>query len=427
MAQIFEENQALRAELDAARQSFRSERAAREEVQDVLHQMRADITRLLSVSEKALWDSMPPPPPPPEKRAEEPEREVAGKPAPEPGQPRPDPEPPRTVEEALSLIYRRKESETCATVAEALHLVPMQDWEPEEFDRLKEALDPVADWLGDHNDRAHTLFLFEQAPILFGTSDGVLIYEHGLKLLTWAAAMERIAPEVDEARRQRELAQRQQEMAKIMRARLPQKRKLQKMRLLLEDLMALRPTTIKPEVERAVCFIGDMKRDDERFAHCQTFEDYLLAAAEITAPPESAAAPEPVTEQNPPAVSEFVESVAPPEVSGSVDPPEVREPVAPPSSPGSSDALLAEILAADLGTDAEARKGGFFSAMRTASEMGVLTADLAALLPSIRAIIAHDPSKTRRLFGFMNAKGILGAAAEMVPDGEPLRSEGDEP
>ena len=65
--------------------------------------------------------------------------------------------------------------------------------------------------------------------------------------------------------------------------------------------------------------------------------------------------------------------------------------------------------------------------MRTASEMGVLTADLAALLPSIRAIIAHDPSKTRRLFGFMNAKGILGAAAEMVPDGEPLRSEGDEP
>ena len=203
---------------------------------------------------------MPPPPPPPEKRAEEPEREVAGKPAPEPGQPRPDPEPPRTVEEALSLIYRRKESETCATVAEALHLVPMQDWEPEEFDRLKEALDPVADWVGDRNDRAHTLFLFEQAPILFGTSDGVLIYEHGLKLLTWAAAMERIAPEVDEARRQRELAQRQQEMAKIMRARLPQKRKLQKMRLLLEDLMALRPTTIKPEVERAVCFIGDMKR-----------------------------------------------------------------------------------------------------------------------------------------------------------------------
>ena len=56
VAQIFEENQALRAELDAARQSFRSERAAREEVQDVLHQMRADITRLLSVSEKALWE-----------------------------------------------------------------------------------------------------------------------------------------------------------------------------------------------------------------------------------------------------------------------------------------------------------------------------------------------------------------------------------
>ncbi len=81
-----------------------------------------------------------------------------------------DPEPPRTVEEAINLLYGRRQAETCESVAEALHSVPMQDWEPEEFDRLKEALDGVADWYGDHNEMSHTLFRFETAPILFGTS-----------------------------------------------------------------------------------------------------------------------------------------------------------------------------------------------------------------------------------------------------------------
>ena len=51
-----------------------------------------------------------------------------------------DPEPPRTVGEAINLLYGRRQAETCESVAEALHLAPMQDWEPEEFDRLKEAL-----------------------------------------------------------------------------------------------------------------------------------------------------------------------------------------------------------------------------------------------------------------------------------------------
>ena len=60
---------------------------------------------------------------------------------------------------------------------------------------------------------AHTLFLFEEAPILFGTSNGVLIYEDGLKVLTWAQAMERIAPELEDAKRKRELKRQEQEGA----------------------------------------------------------------------------------------------------------------------------------------------------------------------------------------------------------------------
>lgn len=117
----------LRAELDAALQSFKSERAAREEVQDALHQLQADVTRVLSVSEKAMWDAMPPKPHTPEPQPD-PISEAA--PVPEP----------HTVEEAVSLIYRRRQTDTCETVVEALHSVLMQDWERDDFDRLAEAL-----------------------------------------------------------------------------------------------------------------------------------------------------------------------------------------------------------------------------------------------------------------------------------------------
>ena len=288
VAQMDAENQKLRAEVDVARQSFKSERAAREEVQDALHRLRADITRILSSSEKAVWDAMPPPPPPepPEKHTKEPEAEAVSETAPDPEPPTPNPEPPRTVGEAVSLIYRRRQTETCETVAEALHSVPMQDWERDDFDRLAEALDGCAQWYGDHNDIAHTLCSFETSPILFGTADGVLIYEDALKVLTWPEAMERIAPEVEEAKRKRELERRQQEMQRIIRTKLPAKRKLKAMKSLLDEVMALVPTTIRPKAARAIDFIRALSRDDERFAECRTFEDYLRKAAEIAAPPE---------------------------------------------------------------------------------------------------------------------------------------------
>ena len=276
LAQMDSENQKLRANLEAARQSFRLERAAKEEVQDALYRFRSDITRLLSTSEEAMWDAMPPPPPP--EPPEKPEQEVASETAPEP-------EPPRTGEEAIRLIYRRSQIETCETVAEALHSVSMQDWERDDFDRLAEALEGCAQWIGDHND-AHTFFAFETSPVLVGTADGVLIYEDGLKVLTWPEAMERIAPEVEEAKRERELGRRQQEMRRIMGTKLPPKRKLKGMKSLLDEVTALQPTAVRPEAERAIDFIRAMPKDDDRFADCQTFDDYLHKAAEITAPPE---------------------------------------------------------------------------------------------------------------------------------------------
>jgi hypothetical protein len=315
-------------------------------------------------------------------------------------EPKPIDEP--AVEEAVSLIYRRRQAETCESVAEALHSVPMRDWDRDDFDRLKEALDGAADWFGDHNDMARTFFSFETSPILFGTADGVLIYENGPKILTWSQAMERIAPEVEEAERRREIERRQQEIQRIMRTKLPTTRKLKTMKSLLDEVTALQPTTIKPEAERAIDFIRAMPKDDEQFSKCQTFADYLHKVIEITAQDAQPTPAPSGSDQSPP--GELIEPDAAPTNDDSAP---------------SADAVFDAILAVDLGRDVETRKGAFFLAMQTAADKGVLPDDLAALLPFIREILTHDPDQTRRLFGFMNARGILGHAAEMMRKASP--------
>ena len=116
-----------------------------------------------------------------------------------------------------------------------------------------------------------------------------------------------------------------------------------------------------------------------------------------------------------------------PPQSAEAEPP-VREPVPPPangdlehdppaSSPPKPNETMAldAILDAELGSDAETRKGAFFSAIRTATEMGILPDDMAAVLPFVRDTIASNPDQTRRrLFGFVTARGILGQASEMI-------------
>ena len=138
---------------------------------------------------------------------------------------------------------------------------------------------------------AHTLFWLERAPILFGTASGVLIFDDGLKVLTWPEAMTRIAPRLEEDKRERELRRRRQEMEGILRTKLPEKRKLKRMKALLNEVMALQPTTIGAEAERAMIFIDDMTKDNERFRECRTFADYLRLAIEITAPAPQLPAP----------------------------------------------------------------------------------------------------------------------------------------
>ena len=170
---------------------------------------------------------------------------------------------------------------TCESVADVLRQCAPSEWDADDIDRLREALEGAADWYGDHNGMAQTLFCFETSPILYGTASGVIIYEdQGLKVLTWSEAMERIAPEVAESQRKHELARRRDESQRIIRTKLPAKRKLKAMKSLLDEVMALQPP-LNQGAERAIDYIRRMMKDDERFADCVTFDDYLRKAADL--------------------------------------------------------------------------------------------------------------------------------------------------
>ena len=127
----------------------------REEAEDALHQLRSNIPRLLSESsEKALWNT--PEPPPPEPSPEPPPDDVVlpeepSEPDPEPppdadppseslppdAELPPDPQPPPRPPawDAIALLYRRRQTqtETCETIAEVLHSVPMRDFTRDRF------------------------------------------------------------------------------------------------------------------------------------------------------------------------------------------------------------------------------------------------------------------------------------------------------
>ena len=158
-----------------------------------------------------------------------------------PPDPQPPPRPPAW--DAIALLYRRRQTqtETCETIAEVLHSVPMRDFTRDDFDTLRADLDEVADWGGDHHDLARSFAMHEVAPILFGAADGVIIYEDGLQILTWPEAMQRIAPEVERDKRKRELEQRQKRMDDILKTKLPKQRKLKAMKALVDEFMALQP------------------------------------------------------------------------------------------------------------------------------------------------------------------------------------------
>ena len=189
---------------------------------------------------------------------------------------------PLTLGQAIRLLYCRRERGTCESVAAVLRRCDLAVCDQDDFFELAERLQGVADWDHDNDGTADAYYSYEPAPVLFASRDGVLLYrDHDLCILTWDQVREIAAPVLAERKKRRDLERRENEARAIVKRKLPKVRKLKAMKSLLDELLALRPDRIRGEALIAFDFIRRMARDDERFADCKTFHDYLTKAAEI--------------------------------------------------------------------------------------------------------------------------------------------------
>ena len=92
--------------------------------------------------------------------------------------------------------------------------------------------------------------------------------------------MERLAPAIAKARAAADLRQRKDDAMRILNAKLPPKRKLKKVRILLDQLLALELEGISEQGRRGFAVVQAMQNDTDVLAECKTFAEYVLKAGE---------------------------------------------------------------------------------------------------------------------------------------------------
>ena len=190
--------------------------------------------------------------------------------------------------DAIALLYRRRQTqtETCETIAEVLHSVPMRDFTHDDFDTLRADLDEVADWGGDHHDLARSFAMHEVAPILFGAANGVIIYEDGLRIL-------RGRRQCNALHRRWSGKSRSASLSSARNAWTPSSRRSCRNNANSKRSKRWWTSTWRcshrssPQVEQAINVIAGMSKDDAKFAACRTVRDYIQAVC--TDPPAAKA------------------------------------------------------------------------------------------------------------------------------------------
>jgi hypothetical protein len=183
------------------------------------------------------------------------------------------------------VVLNKQQTLTCNRVQDLLSRFQLDEWiDPDDFRRFSEAAAyNIADGPNDIEDMVlhcggHVLFV-DSAFILFWNDNALTIMSHDeMRAL--------IAPEVaEEAQRLVEVRRRRRLMA-IEGDRLPPKRKLVKMRKLIDEMLGLEPDLL-PETHKAMHFIRHMMtKDDEAFGDCATFRDYVERMIDVMKNPE---------------------------------------------------------------------------------------------------------------------------------------------
>jgi hypothetical protein len=195
----------------------------------------------------------------------------------------PDPAPELTIGQAVHAVYALDER-TCDRVADILDRSPLEAWDDAELMEVAQALDGCSEWHVEHVQAiCHTFAQHSDGPLLFCTSDDVLVWEgpeKGLQIYRWDAVREIMAPHIEAARRKEEPRQREEESRKLVVKKLPAKLKLKAVKERLNRLIALGTAKFSDEAQRAIEHIRQMPDDDERYSDCKTLQQYVGAVIE---------------------------------------------------------------------------------------------------------------------------------------------------
>jgi hypothetical protein len=117
--------------------------------------------------------------------------------------------------------------------------------------------------------------------LVYGTDAVIEMDEEtgDLCITRWPEILERLAPVITKARAEADLRHRNERARQILLTKLPNKRKLKKVRALLDEFLALNLDINEPG-RRGIEAVQAVQTDTDLFADCQTFEQYVLRAGQ---------------------------------------------------------------------------------------------------------------------------------------------------
>ena len=118
-------------------------------------------------------------------------------------------------------------------------------------------------------------------PLVYDTDAVIEIDEatRDLCITPWPEVMERLAPAIAKAGAEDDLRRREERARQILATKLPPKRKLKKVRVLLDELLALNLYIHEPG-RLGIDAVQALQTDTDDFAGRMTFEQYVLKAGE---------------------------------------------------------------------------------------------------------------------------------------------------
>ena len=176
------------------------------------------------------------------------------------------PTPQLTIGQAIRAVYAL-DVRTCDRVTEILDRCPLEECDNDELTEVAQALGGCSEWHAEHLQAiCHTFAQHSDGPLLFCTSDEVLVWEgpeKGLQIYRWDSVRNLMARHIAEATRRWEAQQREQDAKVLLTKKLPVKRRLKAVKERIDRIMELEAARVSEKAQRGPSISIRQMTDDD--------------------------------------------------------------------------------------------------------------------------------------------------------------------